>query len=766
MKLTKADNSFSRNDASIESFQWGILSFRQTDRGIRINGAKNLNERARFENLYFYNDEKFLIAESTNNRDANKIYIFNKNGDVAANYVEISEVVEDDGHQYIVVYKNRNYHNMLCHEMYLIDTDDMRTTNNKNGIPNAHGIQCELCELRQGLMVIKNAHGKYIFTATHKYPRFFDNRVFISYEHLGGYKYLVNKGLDNEMEIDFSARMNRCVRESKLKLLIVFSANPRIDIYKYRNTIASRIDFRPFNLINNDEVLAVQEGTDDCYRLRYTGNVTMPIVQSYRLDTPLPYIVDDGRRHKLFSISDTDNKEVSALISEMLNLEIPTNPETHKDVEIRPYVPDICSRENLIRVFGNNLDLLSQGWYSTDAGKVYLNACENLPEKSIVYEEEISNLNTTNYNTVIEVRHIDCLEMAKELIAETNHSGNVAVLNMANARDPELRVSYGAKEQEAYLMRCSDYYNSLSKLKDVYPISGEYSGIYTPGVTVFRNPDYSMADEPWKVNVIAVAGLPRPVSEKEQDLLAYLLRFQSKVRTILRIAMANGQTNLVLGAIGCGGLHNIPKSIAMIFHYVLAEPEFKHAFEKIVFAMLPIDGPDEIFDAFCEEFKSDIHSADDINQCLKKEIKLKRRPFTNNLNNILGRLSTDNIKALSKAIDNEMLDKDYAEKVLKFNFPEVLLCFAEWVYRNPDVTSYNLNYLIPYEDEDAQDELTEIIWTFLYEIDDTSNELYETGGWSWIQVYDYLVDECDELLIAIGYFYAVQQLRNETDPNE
>lgn len=59
-----------------------------------------------------------------------------------------------------------------------------------------------------------------------------------------------------------------------------------------------------------------------------------------------------------------------------------------------------------------------------------------------------------------------------------------------------------------------------------------------------------------------------------------------KIRTILRIALDNNHTKLVLGALGCGAFKNPPSHVARLFKEVLEEPEFIGAFEEICFAIL------------------------------------------------------------------------------------------------------------------------------------------------------------------------------------
>lgn len=195
----------------------------------------------------------------------------------------------------------------------------------------------------------------------------------------------------------------------------------------------------------------------------------------------------------------------------------------------------------------------------------------------------------------------DCLDAAHKWV---NDGLEVAVLNMASRRNPGGGVTSGAGAQEEYLFRCSDYYKFLYRYASYaeqygltrshyqYPLDRNFGGIFSGGVTIFRENEatgYHLTDKPWKVNMIAVAGMnsPRLVIEDGEERIAPELveGVKNKIRTIFRIARDRGQENLVLGAIGCGAFHNPPKHVAELFREILCEHEFFGAFQKICFAV-------------------------------------------------------------------------------------------------------------------------------------------------------------------------------------
>lgn len=195
----------------------------------------------------------------------------------------------------------------------------------------------------------------------------------------------------------------------------------------------------------------------------------------------------------------------------------------------------------------------------------------------------------------------DCLDVAHKWV---NDGLEVSVLNMASRQNPGGGVLSGAGAQEEYLFRCSDYYKFLYRYASYaeqygltrshyqYPLDKNFGGIFSAGVMIFRENEaqgYRLTEKPWKVNMIAVAGMnsPRLIWEGGEERIAPELveGVKNKLRTIFRIACDRGQRNLVLGAIGCGAFHNPPKHVAELFREILCEQEFFGAFKKICFAV-------------------------------------------------------------------------------------------------------------------------------------------------------------------------------------
>lgn len=260
-------------------------------------------------------------------------------------------------------------------------------------------------------------------------------------------------------------------------------------------------------------------------------------------------------------------------------------------------------RELRKKVWENTLSIVKAGGYTLPDGiRRSLSRSGEAAGKSVFYREEFHpQVSRADHPAEITVTSEDCLDAAHRWVTEGR---TVSVLNMASRRNPGGGVRNGAGAQEEYLFRCSDYYLSLypyaeyasmyglEKSEHQYPLDRNYGGIYSPDVTVFRSSEesgYALLEQPWKVNMIAVAGMNSPeVTDVNGELQVapWLVEgVKNKIRTILRIACDQGQKNLVLGALGCGAFHNPPRHTARLLREVLCEQEFAGAFDRICFAV-------------------------------------------------------------------------------------------------------------------------------------------------------------------------------------
>lgn len=260
------------------------------------------------------------------------------------------------------------------------------------------------------------------------------------------------------------------------------------------------------------------------------------------------------------------------------------------------------------QVYASTLMLVKRGRYHTaSGGLVELGRIVNPQAQAdnVFLDHEITlrpSLERNSGEVRIAVVNDDCLALARRLHA-TDPTDDICVLNMASSRNPGGGVWGGAGAQEEYLFRCTDYYRFLYQYANNfdpqayhvqrnahhrYPLDPLYGGVYSHGVTVFRDTEangYALLDSPVRLNFVAVAAfhfnercdaIPQPYVEPTKD----------KIRLMLRLAANNGQRRLVLGAFGCGAFHNEPHHMAQLFRQVIHESEFQGLFTSISFAVI------------------------------------------------------------------------------------------------------------------------------------------------------------------------------------
>ncbi|KAF2000325.1 hypothetical protein P154DRAFT_434917 [Amniculicola lignicola CBS 123094] len=152
----------------------------------------------------------------------------------------------------------------------------------------------------------------------------------------------------------------------------------------------------------------------------------------------------------------------------------------------------------------------------------------------------------------------------------------VAILNLASEKHAGGGWLNGALAQEEALCYRSSLYLSLHP--EYYPIP-RLGAMYTPSCVIIRDG-----------LVITLAAIRRPrLSADEQKFADVRDRelTKTKVRVVLRVAVLQGHTKIVLGALGCGAFYNPPREVAECFIEVLREPEFAGGWwEDVVFAVL------------------------------------------------------------------------------------------------------------------------------------------------------------------------------------
>lgn len=192
----------------------------------------------------------------------------------------------------------------------------------------------------------------------------------------------------------------------------------------------------------------------------------------------------------------------------------------------------------------------------------------------------------------------DSFAAARSVLA-SDPAARVTVLNLASDQEPGGGWRFSiSKTQEEALCYSSTLFATLRPEWYPWPNTGPGStaGIYSPAVAVFRDTlDNDLAELPeverFVVSVVTVAAPRgpaltttsggRPAFAKKSDLDD----LREKIRLVYRCSAHNGQTSLILGALGCGAYRCPPEVVAKEMRTILEDEEFAGWFEHVVFAV-------------------------------------------------------------------------------------------------------------------------------------------------------------------------------------
>lgn len=251
-------------------------------------------------------------------------------------------------------------------------------------------------------------------------------------------------------------------------------------------------------------------------------------------------------------------------------------------------------------VFDQTVNIAKMGSYNIGNEYIEIENSFEVDANTIFYDHQFTtNTQRLSNPSKIDVKNQDCLLAAKEML---DQGLKPAVLNMASRQNPGGGVANGAGAQEENLFRRTNLFQSLYRFaqfgqdygikpsRHQYPLDRNWGGVYSRQACVFRGAEsdgYPLIENPYYLDFIAVPAVNRPELDAKNRIVPYLAEAtKNKMRTILRIALANGNDSLVLGAMGCGAFCNPPAHVAELFHDVLEEDEFKDRFVKIIFAII------------------------------------------------------------------------------------------------------------------------------------------------------------------------------------
>ena len=273
----------------------------------------------------------------------------------------------------------------------------------------------------------------------------------------------------------------------------------------------------------------------------------------------------------------------------------------------KTYDPAIAERKKKnAAIFKLTTKLIQSGGYTTPSGKHIQFDFTKMLQLGKCFQQELPAVSAPDVDggTKVMVEGNDCLVAAERLVKE---GYNPVLLNFASAGHPGGGVETGARAQEETICRRSTLTRSIYsfdakyacryhyplQLGNHYPIVSEFSAVYSPAVTVFRQGiDCLFMEEPYDVAVVTCAALnlngkyPIKLTPEGHMPQKAIDITRNMIRTVFRIGLMNGHDSLVLGAFGCGAFRNPPAEIARLFHEVMEEPEFKNKYRLITFSII------------------------------------------------------------------------------------------------------------------------------------------------------------------------------------
>lgn len=278
------------------------------------------------------------------------------------------------------------------------------------------------------------------------------------------------------------------------------------------------------------------------------------------------------------------------------------------------------------KIFRETISYIKAGGYTTPSGRQIQFDYDDMLQSGKCFHNVIPAISAPilDNGTKVMVEGNDCLKAAERLVSE---GYNPILLNFASAGHPGGGVETGARAQEETICRRSTLVRSIYSFDDKYaarygftpadgdhyPIVSEFSAVYSPSVTVFREGiDCTLMENPFNLAVVTCAALnlngkyPIRLTPDGHMPPEAIKITRNKIRTVFRIGLTYGHDSLVLGAFGCGAFHNPPAEIAHLFHEVMEESEFKDRFKLITFSIINDHNSNNAnLQAFQKEFENE-----------------------------------------------------------------------------------------------------------------------------------------------------------------
>ncbi|MBF0226924.1 MAG: TIGR02452 family protein [Desulfobacterales bacterium] len=281
------------------------------------------------------------------------------------------------------------------------------------------------------------------------------------------------------------------------------------------------------------------------------------------------------------------------------------------------------NRQKRVKIAEETLNILEAGYYKNQIGDQIpissllslskLNSIHYKPEDfDRVFAQRDDIISTMDHKTIFEVKNETTLNAAKRLIVDEKED-HVLCLNFASAKNPGGGFLSGSYAQEESLARASGLYPCIAQMRKYYDANRQFSSslytdnmIYSPDVPVFRDETDELLHKPYTLSIITAPAVNRGAIEQNMRYLIPAINdvMLNRIEKLLSICVINQHKVIILGAWGCGVFRNKHQDIAILFRQHLLQNEiFKHAFKKVVFAVLDKTKDLNVVSSFKKMFK-------------------------------------------------------------------------------------------------------------------------------------------------------------------
>ena len=207
-------------------------------------------------------------------------------------------------------------------------------------------------------------------------------------------------------------------------------------------------------------------------------------------------------------------------------------------------------------------------------------------------KEELDNIDVSNYTKIDNECKYRMSSYGADVMPFYNRVGQLCILNFASSKNPGGGFERGAMAQEEALCYASNLHNCLKKHMSFYEYNREHLNksqysdgiLYTKDVLFFRNRFNNI--NPHFADVITCAAPNWGASRRLGVTLKENNETMSRrIEQVLKVAIANENKVIVLGAFGCGVFKNDPNYVAKEMFRLLKTEGYDKYFEEIIFAM-------------------------------------------------------------------------------------------------------------------------------------------------------------------------------------